>query len=209
MDNNNLIFALDIGTRKVVGIVAQRVGDKLRVLDVELIEHSTRNMLDGQIHNINEVAKIVGLIKLSLEQRLKVSLRQVGVAVAGRALKTEHARIEKKINSDEEINEENVRNLELEAISGVIHDARHAFGQGDYYCVGYSVVNYELDGAVIGSLVGHFGRMMAVEVIATFLPRVVLDSMLSVLRRAGLEITNLTLEPIAAINVIVPPDVRC
>jgi len=209
MDTTDLVFALDIGTRKVVGLVARRCEANLRILDVELVEHSTRTMLDGQIHNINEVAKIVAQIKQSLEQRMGISLRQVGVAVAGRALKTERVRIERNISPDEEIGEEDVRNLELEAISSIIYDADHGFGHGDYYCVGYSVINYELDGAVIGSLPGHFGRLMSVEVIATFLPRVVLDSMLSVLRRAGLEIVSLTLEPIAAINVIIPQDIRC
>ncbi len=208
-NGRDLVFALDIGTRKVVGMVAERCGDILRIIDAELVEHKARNMLDGQIHNIGEVAKIVMQIKATIEKRLSVSLRQVGVAVAGRALKTVRARIVRKIFLDEEITEESVRNLELEAVSSVLRDASHDMGEGYYYCVGYSVVYYELDGSPISSLTGHFGRSMAVEVIATFLPRVVLDSMLSVLRRAGLEITNLTLEPIAAMNVIIPQDIRC
>jgi len=205
---DDFIFSLDIGTRKVVGIVAKKLGEKLQIIDVEVIEHKTRTMLDGQIHNINEVAKITKTIKANLEKRLTIKLRQVGVAVAGRALKTIHSKIEKDTPLDEEITDDNVRNMELEAVSSVLRDANHDFGQGDYYCVGYSVVYYELDGEVIGNLVGHFGRTMAVEVIATFLPRVVVDSMFSVLRRAELEVVNLTLEPIAAINVIIPADIR-
>jgi len=205
---DDFIFSLDIGTRKVVGIVAKKLGEKLQIVDVEVIEHKSRTMLDGQIHNINEVAKITKTIKANLEKRLTINLRQVGVAVAGRALKTIHSKIEKNTPLDEEITDDNVRNMELEAVSSVLRDANHNFGQGDYYCVGYSVVYYELDGEVIGNLVGHFGRKMSVEVIATFLPRVVVDSMFSVLRRAELEVVNLTLEPIAAINVIIPTDIR-
>lgn len=207
-NKSNLVFSLDIGTRKVVGIVAEKKGDKLNIIDVEVVEHKTRTMLDGQIHNINEVAKIVVSIKESLQNRLGVEFRDVGVAVAGRALKTVKAKINKELSLNEEINEDAVRNLELEAVSSVLNDAKSDFGSGDFYCVGYSVVYYELDGAVIGDLIGHFGRNMSVEVIATFLPRVVLDSMLSVLRRTGLEIINLTLEPIAAINAIIPTDIR-
>ncbi len=207
-NKSDLVFSLDIGTRKVVGIVAEKAADSLKIIDVEIVEHKTRTMLDGQIHNINEVAKIVTAIKENLQKRLDVELRDVGVAVAGRALKTVKAKIDKELSLNEEITEDAVRNLELEAVSSVLNDAESDFGSGDFYCVGYSVVYYELDGAFIGDLIGHFGRNMSVEVIATFLPRVVLDSMLSVLRRAGLEVINLTLEPIAAINAIIPTDIR-
>ncbi|MBU0633632.1 MAG: cell division protein FtsA [Candidatus Omnitrophica bacterium] len=208
-NQNDLIFSLDIGTRKVVGIVAEKLADDtLRIIDAEIMEHKSRTMLDGQIHNINEVAQITKTIKKNLENRLNIRLEKVGVAVAGRALKTIQSKIEKNISQDEEIKEDQVRNLELEAVSSVLKNASCDFGAGDYYCVGYSVVYYELDGETIGSLIGHFGKTITVDVIATFLPRVVLDSMFSVLRRAELEVINLTLEPIAAINVIIPPDLR-
>ena len=36
------------------------------------------------------------------------------------------------------------------------------------------------------------------------LPKAVVDSLYSVMDRVGLEVTNLTLEPIAAINVAIP-----
>lgn len=208
-NQNDLIFSLDIGTRKVVGVVAEKLIDNtLRIIDVEIMEHKSRTMLDGQIHNINEVAQITKTIKKNLENRLNVKLEKVGVAVAGRALKTVQSKIEKNIPPDEEIREDQVRNLELEAVSSVLKNASNDFGAGDYYCVGYSVIYYELDGETIGNLIGHFGRTITVDVIATFLPRVVLDSMFSVLRRVELEVINLTLEPIAAINVIIPQDLR-
>lgn len=73
-----------------------------------------------------------------------------------------------------------------------------------YYCVGYSVLYYRLDGDEIGSLVDQQGDEASVEVIATFLPRVVVESLISALKRANLEMEALTLEPIAAINVLIP-----
>ncbi|MCK4995097.1 MAG: ATPase, partial [Candidatus Omnitrophica bacterium] len=94
-NKTDLVFSLDIGTRKVVGIVAEKAADKLKIIDVEVVEHKTRTMLDGQIHNINEVAKIVVAIKESLQNRLNVEFRDVGVAVAGRALKTVKSKINK------------------------------------------------------------------------------------------------------------------
>ncbi len=202
----DIIFSLDIGTRKVAGLLAAREAGLLRVVDLEIREHSGRSMLDGQVHNIEEVAEVVRQVKEALEKRSKIELKQVGVAVAGRTLRTRRARVEGEADFNEEITADSVRNLEMEALSLLMREENEA--GADYYCVGYSVVRYELDGQLIGELRGHRGRSMAVELIATFLPRVVLNSMLSVLDRAGLEAVNLTLEPIAAMNVIIPQDIR-
>src|SRR5207244_3713448 len=78
----------------------------------------------------------------------------------------------------------------------------------DYHCVGYSVVHYYLDGQPLANLVGQRAKGIEVELIATFLPRVVTDSLVAVCHQSGLEVTNLTLEPIAAINAAVPPNMR-
>ena len=66
------IFALDIGTRKVMGIVARRGEDCLEILDVEMMEHPSRPMFDGQIHSIDEVAKTVKKIKEKLNKFMGV-----------------------------------------------------------------------------------------------------------------------------------------
>jgi len=70
------------------------------------------------------------------------------------------------------------------------------------------VVNYFLDQEKIDILADQKGYEIGVEIIATFLPRIVLESMFTVLKKTGLEVSSLTLEPIAAINAIIPPDMR-
>jgi len=47
-----------------------------------------------------------------------------------------------------------------------------------------------------------------VEVVATFLPRVVVDSLFSSLKKAQLDVYSMTLEPIAALSVAIPPNMR-
>ncbi len=200
------IFALDIGTRKVMGIVASDAGGELRAADVETIEHSSRPMLDGQVHSIDEVVAGVKRIKQALESRLNKELNFAGVAVAGRNLQTHKMRVSRTLDSLDEISSGAVRSLELEAVSGIISSGRTDLR--NFYCVGYSPVYYELDGLRIQDLAGHRGRCIACEVIATFLPSVVLDSIFSVLKKSGLEAANITLEPIAAINAIVPEEMR-
>src|SRR5699024_6433141 len=78
----------------------------------------------------------------------------------------------------------------------------------DYHCVGYSVVHYKLDGEIIGSFIDQTGEEVSVEVIATFLPKVVVESLMAALERANLHMEALTLEPLAAIHVLVSESMR-
>lgn len=107
--------------------------------------------------------------------------------------------------------EDDMSRLELSAVqkaqSNLLQNSTDK-NTNHYYCVGYSVVYYRLDGEEIGSLVDQQGNEASIEVIATFLPRVVVESLISALKRANLEMEALTLEPIAAINVLIPPSMR-
>lgn len=200
------IFALDIGTRKVMGIIARQNEDGLEILDVEVIEHTSRPMLDGQIHNIEEVSRTVKRIKANLESRQNKKLDKVGVAVAGRNLLTYKSRVSKEFDSAEEITPEMVKDLELEAVDKIISGSGRDISQ--FYCAGYSPVYYELDGNKISNLINHRAKSISAELIVTFLPRLVLDSMFAVLKKSNLEATNVTLEPIAAASAIIPPEIR-
>jgi cell division ATPase FtsA len=69
-------------------------------------------------------------------------------------------------------------------------------------------MQYLLNGRRIKNLVGQRGECIALEILATFLPREVVDSLFAVLDRTGLEMTSLTLEPIAASEVVIPESMR-
>ncbi|MEG0692754.1 MAG: cell division protein FtsA, partial [Oscillospiraceae bacterium] len=58
-----LIFALDIGTRSVIGVVGVKNGDIFKVLAIESMEHIKRAMIDGQIEDVEQVAKVAGFVK--------------------------------------------------------------------------------------------------------------------------------------------------
>lgn len=79
---------------------------------------------------------------------------------------------------------------------------------GKLYCVGYTVKNYYLNDYVIGNLLLQKGQKIAAEVIATFLPRYVIDSLYSVMKKVGLIVDSLTLEPIAAMEAAIPKKLR-
>ncbi|WP_458412198.1 cell division protein FtsA [Schinkia sp. CFF1] len=210
MFDQSSIFALDIGTRSVVGIILRKKENGYEIIDIEVKEHKNRAMLDGQIHDVLAVAKLIQEIKEKLEKR-HGTLHKVCVAAAGRALKTKQSRVSVDISGKPIINKQDIIHLELSAVQQAqkeLAQENMAIQSVHYYCVGYSVLRYLLDEDEIGSLVDQQGERASVEVIATFLPKVVVESLLAALHRAGLEMDALTLEPIAAINVLIPPSMR-
>lgn len=198
------IFALDIGTRNVIGIIAQPEGDRLVIQAIAIEEHDERAMRDGQIHDIPKVVRAVRAVKEGLEKTTGRVLGQVAIAAAGRALQTTRARAKQDVGIELIIDKDRLRTLELNAIQDAVGTLR----SDDTMCVGYSIVHYYLDGQPLANLEGQRGKTIEVELIATFLPRVVTDSLVAVCHQAGLEVMNLTLEPIAAINAAVPPNMR-
>lgn len=203
------IFALDIGTRSVTGIILRKDAEKYSVIDHYIREHDERSMLDGQIHDVVAVARIVKDVKEALEHR-HGPLHEVSVAAAGRALKTV-SETQSMALSQPITNQEQIKFLELDAVQKAqasLARAHNGHNYDNYYCVGYSVLKYTLDGTVIGSLIDQNGDHATVEIIATFLPKVVVESLIATLKRADLAMKALTLEPIAAIQVLIPESMR-
>jgi cell division protein FtsA len=210
MNEQEILFSMDIGTRSVVGIVGRHDGEKLNILAYEIEEHKERAMYDGQVHDIELVAKAAGNVKRRLEEKLGIKLKNVAIAAAGRSLKTHKVLLDRKIEKEIEVERDTISSLEIEAIqkAQVEVEKMHQGDGNHYYCVGYAVVNYYLNGGIIGNLEGHKASSIGVEVLATFLPKIVVDSLYSVVSRIDLEVSSLTLEPIAAINVSVQSNLR-
>ena len=206
----NVIFALDIGTRSIIGVVGDVEGQRFHVMDIEKQDHGQRAMLDGQIENIEQVANVAREVIARLEKKTKIHLSRVCVAAAGRALKSESASFTLEFDVTQRITEEIISRLEAGAVSEAEHALREQSTlQNDlYYMVGYTVSNYRLDGYPMSSLRDHSGRVLEAEVVVTFLPREVVESLYAVVSKLGLEIASLTLEPIASLNAAIPNDIR-
>lgn len=207
---DDLICSLDIGTRTIIGLVGKYTEDeKFKVTAYAIKEHKKRNMYDGQIHDIAGVATTVKEIMRELEKKTKEKLKIVSIAAAGRALKTQRMIIERDIEGSVEISRREVEALELEAVQKSQEEINKDENKNlKYYNIGYTVVNYFLDGDKMESLVDHRGEKIGVELLATFLPHVVIESLYSVISKVGLEVGSITLEPIAAINVAIKKELR-
>ena len=203
------MFALDIGTRSVVGMLGHMEDQKLVVEHAVVVYHETRAMFDGQIHDIDKVAKVIKQVKEQLEEVTGHPLSEVTIAAAGRALKTAQIEADLKLDEMLPISQSHIYQVELEALEkaqDVIHQEIRE--ETRYFCVGHSVVHYLLDGALLTNPLGHHGTHLSVNLIATFLPKMVVDSLYTAVSKADLEVVYMTLEPIAAIEVAVPENAR-
>lgn len=207
MDN---VFGLDIGTRNVIGTVGYKNEDDEFVVVAQYIkEHETRAMLDGQIHDIGRVARTLNVVKTELEQQIGQPLTEVCIAAAGRVLKTITTHVEYDYAEESVVTGEDIHTLELLGIE----KAQEALKENNdtkykFYCVGYSVVKYYLNEELFISIEGHKANKIGCDIIVTFLPEDVVDGLYAAVGQIGLTVANMTLEPIAAINVAIPENYR-
>ena len=204
------VFGLDIGTRNVVGTVGYRTEDDKFIVAAQCVkQHETRAMLDGQIHDIGKVGRIIGQVKAELEAQLNEPLSDVCIAAAGRVLKTVTTHVEYEYAEESIVTGEDIHTLDLlgiEKAQDILKEANDT--QYMFYCVGYSVVKYFLNDEVFISLEDHKATKIGEDIIVTFLPEDVVDGLYSAVGQAGLTVANVTLEPIAAINVAIPENYR-
>ena len=158
-----MVFALDIGTRSIIGMVGVVEEDRVKIIAIEQEEHPERAMIDGQIENIEKVAALADKLKKRLEHKIHVKLKRVCVAAAGRALRTQRADFELELPGPQLIDDEIISRLEAGAI-GRAEDAFEAENSaeeitGRFYLVGYTVCQYYLDQYMISSLKDHRAGM--------------------------------------------------
>ncbi len=208
-----LIFGLDIGTRSIVGIVGYKEAEKFNVVAMSVKFHDSRSMIDGQIHDINKVSEDIIYVKNQLEKQLGGrKLKDVCIAAAGRVLKTAVGHGDYEFDENTEITQEYIHSIDLigvEKAHDIILEELHEHDEKTkYYCVGYTAIKYYLNDYEIHNLEGHKGVKIGADILATFLPEEVVSSLYTAVEKAGLYVSNLTLEPIAAINVAIPENFR-
>lgn len=200
-----LVFGLDIGTRSIVGTVGYREGDRFIVVAQVIKEHETRAMLDGQIHDIGQVGNTITQVKRALEKKLSVKLTDVCIAAAGRVLLTFETSVTWEFEKERVVTPEEIVGLTSLGIEKAYEKLQETNDSDmKFYCVGNSVIRYYLNGYPISNLENHKAKNIGADIIATFLPDDVVDGLYRAVELAGLNVVNMTLEPIAAMTVAIP-----
>ncbi len=207
--SEDFVFGLDIGTRNVVGTVGYLRDGEFNVIAHCNREHETRAMLDGQIHDINRVGKVCEEVKKELEAMIEFPLENVCIAAAGRVLRTVTTHVDMEYPEETVVSGEDLHTLDMMGIDKAGQELKEEEkAKYKFYCVGYTTVRYYLNGELFSSLEDHKADMIGEDIIVTFLPEDVVDGLYSAVSKAGLSVANLTLEPIAAINVAIPENFR-
>ncbi|MBO6108274.1 MAG: rod shape-determining protein [Eubacterium sp.] len=213
MDNKNdgYVFGLDIGTRSIVGTVGYRVGvDRFVVVAQEIVEHTSRAVIDGQIHDIGTVSRTIATVRATLEERISQKLNEVSIAAAGRVLKTRVVHIEHDFAEETKVSTDDIRTLEMAGVEKAYNEIQADIDHKDkkFFCVGYSPIRFYLNGYQMDMLEKHPAKSIGMDLIATFLPDEVVEGLYAAVEGAGLHVASMTLEPIAAINVAIPEKFR-
>lgn len=212
LNPRDIVFALDIGTHSVIGMLGKKQDTRMEVLEIYEKEYPVRAMLDGQIQDIEMVAKTAREVKEYLSKSCGVSLTDVFVAAAGRTLRTVESSSVTAFDEPVFLNDELITRIN----SSAIEKAEEKFIEmnlqdstaDEYYLSGYSISEYVLDGYPMPNIREHQGKVIEAKAIVTFLPRQVVESLYTAMTKIGLEVSGLTLEPIAAMNAAIPPNIR-
>lgn len=205
----DLVFGLDIGTRSIVGTVGYREGEKFVIIAQEAKEHETRAMLDGQIHDVNAVGNTIMEVKMIIEKKIGVKLTDVCIAAAGRVLRTVTTSVSWEFEKETVVTKEEIASLTSLGIEKSYEEFQNTNDTDlKFYCVGNSIIRYYMNGYPITNLENHKAKSIGADLIATFLPDDVVDGLYRAVEMAGLSVVNMTLEPIAAIEVAIPEQYR-
>ncbi len=203
------VFGLDIGTRNVVGTVGYKEEKEFIVVAQYATEHETRAMLDGQIHDIGRVGRTISIIKEKLEDQIGQELTEVCIAAAGRVLKTVTTEVDYEFPEETVVTGEHIHTLELLGVDKAAQQLKEANDtKYKFYCVGYSVMKYFINDEIFSNIESHKADKISAKIIVTFLPEDVVDGLYMAVGFAGLTVANMTLEPIAAIDVAIPENFR-
>ncbi|MBQ7454059.1 MAG: cell division protein, partial [Selenomonadaceae bacterium] len=135
------IFALDIGTRSVIGIVAEEDDDgKLNIIATHRMEHTSRAMLDGQIHDVPQVAEVIIRVKNFLAEKVG-PLKSAAIAAAGRALYTMTAEATLEVNGVITDEVQSTLNFAAVQLAQSQLTSERKIDAKIYYCVGFSIIN--------------------------------------------------------------------
>ena len=144
-----------------------------------------------------------------LQRKTGQTLKDVCIAAAGRVLRTVTVHVEHKFDEDTDVNAEHIYSLELLGAQKAYEEfLKNNTLNMRFYCVGYTVERYYLNKYQMNELLSHKGSEIGADVIATFLPDEVVDGLYKAVGMAGLNVANMTLEPIAAMELAIPKSYR-
>lgn len=195
----DVVFALDIGTTKVVALAGRRDEyDRIEILAVSTVEST--GVLRGMVSNIDKTVNAITKAISHVERKCGVQATEVVVGIAGSHIRSiQHRGVHTRENSDMEIGESDIRKLKkdmhkivLSPGDKIIHVIPQDYTVDNEYGIldpkGMSGVRLEANFHIITGQHTAFNNIKRC------------------VEKAGLKVTDIILEPIASGKAVLSPD---
>lgn len=196
-DSNDLIVGLDIGTSKIVAIVAQLLPDG-RYEIVGLGQHESKGLRKGVVVNIEHTVQSIQKALEEAELMADCKIKTVYTGIAGSHIRSFNSSGMVAIK-DKEVNEADV--------ARVIETAKAVNIPTDQQILHVLPQEFIIDGQEdIREPIGMSGVRLEVKVHIVTGAVSAVQNIVKCVRRCGLEVADLTLQPLASSNAVLTDD---
>lgn len=195
MANEQYIVGLDVGTTKIVAMVG-RLTEHGKVEILGLGKTESVGVMRGQVANIERTVQSIKVAVEEAEQKTGIPIKVVNVGIAGQHIKSlQHNGIRTRTNSDTEINQKDIDALiedmyKLAMLPG--EEIIHVIPQE------YMVDNE----SGIKEPIGMSGRRLEANFHIITGQIAAINNLVKCVRKAGLEVSDITLEPLASADAV-------
>jgi cell division protein FtsA len=195
MENSEIIVGLDIGTTKIAAIV----GRKNEHSKLEILGHGRTESIGvkrGMVSNIENTVKSIRIAIEQAEQKSGVDIKYVNVGIAGQHIKSlqHHGSIIRK-NVDEEISQHDIDTLNTN-----MYNLNMAPGEEIIDVIPQEYIIDAEQG--IKQPVGMLGNSLEANFHIIIGQTAAAKNIYKCVRKAGLEVVDLILEPIASAEAV-------
>ena len=198
-ENKNLIVGLDIGTSKIVTIVAEiKPEGTLEVIGVGM--HESSGMKKGMVVNIDATMAAVQRAVGDAELMADCKIREVYTGIAGSHIKSSNANGMVKIKDKEVVQAD---------IDRVLETASSISLPGDQQTLHILEQEFSIDGQEgIRKPLGMSGKRLEVEVHIVSGAVAAVQNIMKCVHRCGLEVREMILQPLASSKAVLSDDER-
>ena len=197
-DNRSLIVALDIGTSKIVVIVAEAAPDGTGFEVIGLGQHPSRGLKRGVVVNIESTVNSIQRALEEAELMANVKIREVITGIAGSHVKSfnSHGMVA--------IKDKEVAPMDVER---VLETARAVSIPTDQQILHILTQEFIIDGQEdVREPVGMSGVRLEVKVHIVTGAVSAAQNIMKCVRRCGLEVRDLILQPLASSSAVLTED---
>lgn len=198
---SNYVAAIDLGTTKVVTIVGEKTPVGMKIVGYS--EAPSAGVMRGEVVNIQKVLdSLVPTIRKVEEQIEGFHMTEAYVGIAGQNIRCEASSIKRNRSNPSALISQN----EIDAMLKEVYDSRVSNGEKVLHVIPQSYIVDEHMGIVEGDVVGMDGKEIQGNY-RLFIGRVNSAAHSEqVVKRAGIKLNQLVLEPIASAKALLTND---